>query len=199
MRIGVLAVQGDFERHIKMIDNLGCDAVEVRYSREIEGLKGLIIPGGESTTFHLMLSQSDLGKRIEQVIIAGLPVWGTCAGAILLGKGAEPPQPRFNAIDIEVIRNAYGRQVDSFIAPLSIPDLNEGEFPGVFIRAPIIKDVGSNVEILASFDGRPVMARQGNVLVSTFHPELTDDVRIHRYFTENLCEKTSLVKHKIAG
>ena len=198
MRIGILAVQGDFQQHGELIASLNHEVIEIRYSRQLDGLHGLMLPGGESTTFHLMLNQSDLGEKIKQVIGAGLPVWGTCAGAILLGKGTEPPQPRFNAIDIEVVRNAYGRQVDSFIAPIRVNALGT-DFPGVFIRAPIFKKVGPNVEALAWYQDYPVMARQGNVLVSTFHPELTTDTRIHRYFTESICRNGSLLMRRIAG
>lgn len=198
MRIGILAVQGDFQRHGDIIADLGHEMVEVRYAHQLDDLSGLILPGGESTTFRLILNQSELGAGIKQFISAGLPVWGTCAGAILLGKGDEPPQPRFNAIDIEVVRNAYGRQVDSFISPLRV-EMLEADFPGVFIRAPIFKNVGSEVEVLAWYGRFPVMALQGNVLVSTFHPELTNDIRIHRYFTENICQRGSIITRRIAG
>lgn len=186
MRIGVLAVQGDFARHVQTIKQMGLEAVEVRKEEQLDGLNGIIIPGGESTTFRIVMDQDGLGQALRNRLTDGLPVWGTCAGAIMLGHGEGIPQPRLQLINIEVVRNGFGRQVDSFVAPLRITFLKE-EFPGVFIRAPRFVSVGDGVEILSSYNGEPVMARQGNVVVSSFHPELTPDDRIHRWFAETVC------------
>ena len=186
MRVGILAIQGSFSLHKQVLSNLGVEPVEVRTAEHLSGIDTIILPGGESTTFHKLLSESDLGDPLQRLIRAGMPVWGTCAGAIILGRGEGRPQPRWGFIDIEVTRNAYGRQVDSFVAPLDISGL-DGQFPGVFIRAPRFSRAGADVELLAQLDGKPVMARQGTVLVTAFHPELTSDYRIHRYFLENIC------------
>lgn len=186
MRIGVLAVQGDFSLHARILENLNCDAVEVRACSQLNNLDGLILPGGESTTFQILLGDSGLGEALRQVIRSGMPVWGTCAGAILLGYGEERLQPRLNVIDIEVVRNSYGRQVDSFITPLSIAGF-DGDFPGVFIRAPRFRKIGSQVEVLAYHGNDPVMAQQGRILVTSFHPELASDDRIHKYFINRFC------------
>lgn len=184
--VGVLALQGSFELHIRALRALGIPYREVRKPSHLEGMRGLILPGGESTTHHLMLNTSGLWEAIGKAIKGGLPVWGTCAGAILLGRGKEPPQPRWDAIEVEVLRNAYGRQVDSFIAQLRVT-LFDKPVPGVFIRAPRFRPLSSQVDVLASWEKEPVMLRQGNVLITAFHPELTDDLRIHRWFLQHLC------------
>jgi len=187
MRIGVLAVQGDFARHVQTLQSLGADVVEIRKAEQLKGLNGIIIPGGESTTFQIMLDLHGLGSALRTALSNGLPVWGTCAGAIMLGKGNGIPQPRFNLIDVEVVRNGFGRQVDSFVTSLRITFL-QGDFPGVFIRAPRFTAAGRDVELLASHNGEPVMVRQGRVVISSFHPELTPDDRIHKWFIETVCK-----------
>lgn len=187
MKIGVLALQGDFAEHIAMLRRVGAEAVEVRLPGHLDGLHGLVIPGGESTTigklavdFELMEPLREFGKRRA--------VWGTCAGMIFLSKDAGRDQPLLGLMDIVVQRNAFGRQVDSFEADLDIPELkratgSDAPFHAVFIRAPIIESVSGDAKILASIpDGRIVAAQQGHLLATSFHPELTDDLRFHKYF-----------------
>lgn len=187
MRIGVLAIQGDFARHMKSLDSIEVDAVEIRYSHQLSGLDGIVIPGGESTTFHIVLNSDDLGQMLPQAIREGLPAWGSCAGSIMLGYGEGRP-PRWNLINVETQRNGYGRQVDSFVAPIDVKGFDT-PFDGVFIRAPRFIQVGPEAEILAKFNDEPVMVRQGSILATSFHPELTPDIRIHRYFVENVCQQ----------
>ena len=184
MRIGVLAAQGAFAEHIATLHKLEIEALPVRLPSQLEGLDGLIIPGGESTSISQLMLAYNLMSRIRNQAKNRLPIWGTCAGMILLAKeipdsGVEP----LGLMDITVRRNAFGRQVDSFEAELDIPVLGEKPFPGVFIRAPLIEQANSNVEILARLNnGTIVAARQGNLLASAFHPELTSDLRFHKYF-----------------
>lgn len=187
MKIGVLALQGDFAEHVVVLKRLGVEAVEVRLPAHLNGLDGLIIPGGESTTigklatdFGLLAPLREFGKTHA--------IWGTCAGAIFLSKDASRDQPLLNLMDIKVARNAFGRQVDSFEADLDIPELKkttgaDRPFHAFFIRAPIIESVYGEAKILASVaDGRIVAAQQGHLLATSFHPELTDDTRFHEYF-----------------
>lgn len=185
MKIGVLALQGAFIEHRKALERLGMDAPEVRLPSQLEGLDGLIIPGGESTTIGKLALAYGLIEPIRHQAAAGWPVWGTCAGMILLAReiGALA-QPLIGLMDIQVQRNAFGRQVDSFEADLDVPTLGEGgPFHAVFIRAPLIQKVGPGVRVLARLEnGSIVAARQGNLLVTAFHPELTDDLRFHQYF-----------------
>jgi 5'-phosphate synthase pdxT subunit len=183
MKIGVLALQGAFREHIEALRELGVEAVEVRLPEQLEGLDGLIIPGGESTTIGKLAVQYGLQEGIRRYLEAGKPVYGTCAGMIMLSKDVGRDQPLFGAMDIKVERNAFGRQIDSFEADLPVPALGEAPFPAVFIRAPRIESVGEDVEVLARLnDGTPVAAREDNMLVTAFHPELTHDLRFHRYF-----------------
>jgi 5'-phosphate synthase pdxT subunit len=188
MRIGVLAVQGAFIEHEKVLAHLGVEPVEVRLPDHLEGLSGLIIPGGESTTIGQVAERWGLLEPVRAFAHSGKPVWGTCAGMILMAKEVAdgvPGQPTLGLMDIAVRRNAFGRQVDSFEADLDIPALGARPFHTVFIRAPLILRVGKNVETLAQLDdGAIVAARQGNLLVTAFHPELTEDDRFHRYFLE---------------
>ena len=187
MKIGVLALQGDFAEHIVMLKSLGVESVEVRLAEQLNDLDGLIIPGGESTTIGKLATDFSL---MEPLRIFGQrhAIWGTCAGAILLSKDVSREQPLLGLMDIRVARNAFGRQVDSFEADLDVPDLKqatgtEEAFHAVFIRAPIIESVSGDAKILASLpDGRIVAAQQGHFLATSFHPELTGDVRFHRYF-----------------
>lgn len=182
-KIGVMAMQGAFIDHCRCLEKCGCRAIEVRKPQQIEELDGLIIPGGESTTIGKLLELYDFPPVIKEKAAVGMPIYGTCAGLILLARDiVGSDQPRLGLMDIQVLRNGYGRQIDSFEADLTIEALGEEPFRGVFIRAPMINRVGPEVEVLGSFDGRPVIARQGQFLVSTFHPELTGDTRLHRYF-----------------
>lgn len=187
MRIGVLALQGDFAEHTVVLKRLGVEAVEVRLANQLDGLNGLIIPGGESTTigkladdFKLMEPLRNFGRQHA--------IWGTCAGAIFLSKDARRNQPLLGIMDITVERNAFGSQVDSFEVDLDIPALKQvtkTDYPyhAIFIRAPIIESVASNAQTLSSLaDGRIVAAQQGRLLATSFHPELTSDTRFHEYF-----------------
>jgi 5'-phosphate synthase pdxT subunit len=189
MKIGVLALQGAFIEHIKILRQLGIEAVEVRLSEHLEGLDALIIPGGESTTIGKLAVEYGLMEPLRQ-FAAEKPVWGTCAGMIFMAKNIGEDQPLLNLMDIVVERNAFGRQVDSFEADLEVSALNNGQvvpFPAVFIRAPVLleADEEAGVEIVARLeDGSAVAARQGHWLVTSFHPELTDDDRFHRFFLE---------------
>lgn len=185
-RIGVLSLQGDFAQHIRVLGELGIESVEVRRPNHMDSIDGLIIPGGESTAFNILLNESGLFPAIQSYLEAGKAVWGTCAGAIMLGKGEELPQPRFSVVDVEVLRNAYGRQVDSFITPLDISVLNK-PFDGVFIRAPRFTKVGLNIDILAQLNGEAVMLKCDKIILTAFHPELTPDNRVHAWFVDELC------------
>lgn len=187
MRIGVLALQGAFVEHIASLHRSGVETAEVRLPSHLEGLDGLIIPGGESTTIGKLAVAYGLLEPLQR-FGRSKPVWGTCAGAIFLSKDAHRDQPLLELMDIVVERNAFGRQVDSFEADLDIPVLNAvdsqaGLYHAVFIRAPLIESAGPGVEVLAALpDGRIVAARQGKLLATSFHPELTRDDRFHRYF-----------------
>jgi len=186
MRIGVLASQGAFIEHIAALRQLKVEALPVRLARELNGLDGLIIPGGESTAISKLMASSKLTDEIKKLAQKGLPIFGTCAGMIMLStKNSDQDVAPLGVMDIVVKRNAFGRQIDSFETELAIPVLGEKPFPAVFIRAPLIERANSNVEILARLaDGTIVAARQGKLLVSAFHPELTDDLRFHQYFLD---------------
>jgi 5'-phosphate synthase pdxT subunit len=189
MLIGVVAIQGDFAEHIEMLHRLGVETKKVRLPQDLEGVDGVIIPGGESTTLGIVGSRYGLLDALRERILDGLPTFGTCAGAIILAKTIlESDQPRIGVMDIVVNRNAYGRQKDSFEANIFVPRLWEVPARGVFIRAPVIEAVGESVEVLAELDGKPVFVQQGNIIATTFHPELTDDTRIHRYFLR-ICQE----------
>ncbi|MCS7061871.1 MAG: pyridoxal 5'-phosphate synthase glutaminase subunit PdxT [Anaerolineae bacterium] len=191
MRIGVLALQGDFIEHEHMLARLGIEAVEVRLPRELEGLDGLIMPGGESTTFGKLAVRFGLVEPLRAFAQSGRPVWGTCAGLIFLAKDVGRDQVTLGLMDVRVKRNAFGRQIDSFICDLQIVGLEDKPFPGVFIRAPIIESVGERVHTLCRLeDGTIVAARQDNLLATAFHPELTDDLRMHALFAQ-VCERSS--------
>lgn len=183
-KIGVLALQGDFAEHIAALRRLEVEAVPVRLPGELEGVGGLIIPGGESTTIGKLMSEYQLTEALNGLIAEGVPVLGTCAGMVLLAKRISGMDQQFlGAMDIEVKRNAFGRQVDSSESALEIPVLGQPPFHAVFIRAPVIESVGDRVEILARLpDGSPVAARQNNLVATAFHPELTPDLRFHKYF-----------------
>jgi len=189
MRIGVLALQGDFIEHVQILRSLNVDAVEVRKPEQLRDLDGLIIPGGESTTFAKLAVEYGLIEPLRAFCNSSKPVWGTCAGMIFLANDVGRSQPVLSVMDVQVKRNAFGRQVDSFEVDLDIPALGVVEngkprpFHAVFIRAPLIESVGKSVDILARLDdGTIVAAKQGNLLATSFHPELTRDTRLHRYF-----------------
>ena len=183
MRIGILALQGAVREHTLSLSRLGIESCVVKRAGGLSGIDGLILPGGESTTMSL-LAHGELLERLRALARAGFPMFGTCAGMILLAKEVDKrPSEYVGAIDITVERNASGRQVDSFEAMLDIEGIGN-DVPAVFIRAPYIVRSGSGVMLMAWHDGFAVMAREGNVLVCSFHPELTDDVRIHRCFIE---------------
>lgn len=179
-RVGVLALQGDVREHIRILESLGVAAMEVKKPELLESMEALVIPGGESTTIGKLAVRFRLLEPLREAIGDGLPVYGTCAGMILLaGAVTEGDQPLIGALDVVVERNAFGRQNESFEADLDIDGLDD-PFHAVFIRAPWIDKVGSDVEILSEIDEHPVMVRQGKILATSFHPELTGDGRIHR-------------------
>ncbi len=187
MRIGVLALQGDFVEHVEMLKRAGVAGIEVRLPRDLARIDGLIIPGGESTSIGKLAVLYDLIEPIGQ-LAETKPVWGTCAGAIFLAKDVHHQQPVLGLMDVVVRRNAFGRQVDSFEIDLDVPALAAGAgaprpFHGIFIRAPLIERVSADAEVLATLpDGRIVAVRERNLLATSFHPELTGDDRFHRYF-----------------
>lgn len=183
--IGVLALQGAFVEHEDALAPLGVTTRQIRTVAETEGIDGLVIPGGESTTIGLIGGDSGLLDAIRDAVGAGLPVFGTCAGMIMLARATTGGrQPLVGGLDIVVTRNAFGRQVASFEADVAMPSVGEDPFPGVFIRAPWIEEHGPDVEILAEVRGHPVAARHGSMLVTAFHPELTEDRRVHRLFVD---------------
>jgi len=184
-RVGVLALQGDFEAHEKALARAGADAVEVRTAKELENVQGLVIPGGESTTMLKLLDATGLKEPLRQ-FAETKPIFGTCAGAILVARQVtNPVQESLGFMDIEVQRNAYGRQLDSRIVNLN-PEMEGGELEAVFIRAPIIRNVGPEAKVLARYKGDPVLVEEGRHLVATFHPELSQDDRIHRLFLDKV-------------
>lgn len=186
MRIGVLALQGDFREHARMLRDLGVEVVEVRLPSDLAAVDGLVIPGGESTTIGKLLRTFELMEPLRRRIAEGMPVYGTCAGAIVLAKDVSAQgvdQPVLGMMDVGIRRNAFGRQTESFEAEVPIPALGDRPYHAVFIRAPVIESVGPGVEVLGSLaDGTIVAAKQGNLLATSFHPELTDDGRFHAYF-----------------
>ena len=185
-RVGVLALQGAFREHLRALDDVGLEGVEVRRAAELDGLDGLVIPGGESTTMSKLMESYELEQPIRDLHGRGAPVFGTCAGMILVSRDAVdglPGQCYLGLIDLDVRRNAFGRQVASFEAPLTLHGESE-PLTGIFIRAPWIERAGEGVEVLAEHEGHPVAARQAGVLVTAFHPELTGDRRLHRRFAE---------------
>jgi 5'-phosphate synthase pdxT subunit len=182
MKIGILAVQGDFEAHARMLTRLGAECVYVRTPADLQGVDGIVLPGGESTTQWKFLEVEGLRPALEDFVSRGGAAFGTCAGAILMAKEVRnPEQPSLGLADLTVIRNAYGRQLSSEVIH-EASRLGESPLEMVFIRAPIIERVGEGWEILAERDGHPVLARNGRTLVATFHPELTEDTRVHAYF-----------------
>ena len=189
MRVGVLALQGDFREHIAALNAIGVDSIPVKTESEINAVDALVLPGGESTTIAKLARIFGVFDLIKSKINSGLPVYGSCAGLILLADrilDGVAGQETFGGLDITARRNAFGRQVDSFEGEIEFVGL--GNLNGVFIRAPWVEEVGSGVEILATSHGHPVAVRQGSILATSFHPELTNDYAVHRYFIEELCK-----------
>ena len=186
MEVGVLAIQGDFAEHIAVLGELGVKAREVRLPEHLESLDGLIIPGGESTTLSRLMTIYNLREPVERMAAEGRAVWGTCAGMIMLSREITEQDPvPLGIMDIGVQRNAFGRQVDSFEQTLDVRALGPDPFHAIFIRAPVIVRVGDGVEVLSALDAdRPVAVRQGKLMATSFHPELTNDHRFHSYFLE---------------
>jgi 5'-phosphate synthase pdxT subunit len=183
MVVGVLALQGDFEAHQKVLDALGAESRIVRTPKDLEGLDGLVMPGGESTTMSLGIEREGLAAPLQALIGAGLPTLATCAGLIMLDRD------HLNLLDVTTQRNAFGRQIASFEADLELPALSGTPFRAVFIRAPWVEEKGPGVETLAEMDGHPVAVRQQHILGVAFHPELTDDGRVHRWLVERIREQ----------
>jgi 5'-phosphate synthase pdxT subunit len=184
VKIGVLGLQGDVREHVRALESAGATPVVVKHASVLHDVDALILPGGESTTIGKLLDRFDLLEPLKERVHDGMPLYGTCAGAILMASevvGREDAPHRLGVLDIAIERNAYGRQVESFEADLGVSGLDE-PFRAVFIRAPVIERIGDGVEVLARLDGKPVLVRQGHLLSSTFHPEMTADARIHRLF-----------------
>ena len=181
-RIGVLAVQGAFAEHLTVLEQIGVSAVEIRLPADLDGVAGVILPGGESTTQRKLIDRWGLRRPILDLALAGAPIFGTCAGMILLSRQiVDGDEPVFPLLDVDVKRNAFGRQLDSFEAEVSVPVLGDAPVHGVFIRAPIVERVGPEVDVLARLDdGRIVAVRQRNVMATAFHPELAGETRFHR-------------------
>lgn len=189
MKVGVLALQGAFAAHAACLRALGAEPREVRTPAELSEVDALILPGGESTTMSMLLETAGLIDPLAARLAKGMPALGTCAGMILLGSevlDGRADQHCLSAVDVSVRRNAFGRQIDSFEADLALPDLAGGAFRAVFIRAPFVERAGPDVEVLATVDGHPVLCRQGAVTVAAFHPELSDDLRLHDHFLRSL-------------
>ncbi len=193
-KLGVLALQGSFREHREALSALSADVVEVRGPNQLDAVDAVVLPGGESTAMSKLLDSSGLRDPLADRLRDGLPVLGTCAGLILLARDvldARPDQHGFEMLDVSVRRNGYGRQRDSFEAPLGLDGCPGGAFPGVFIRAPVIERVGADVAVLASHDGLPVLVRSGPVWAASFHPELSGDLRIHEWFLRSLREEAA--------
>jgi 5'-phosphate synthase pdxT subunit len=192
MNVGVLALQGDFREHLASLAECGVSATAVKTAEEISSVSALVIPGGESTTISKLAKSFGLFDLITKRIKEGMPTYGSCAGMIMVAKSIKDPasgQETFGGIDMTVERNAFGRQVDSFEEDLEFKGISGPKFRSVFIRAPWVASLGKGVEVLAEIDGHAVAVKQGKVLATAFHPELTSDNRIHRYFVEEICNK----------
>ncbi len=188
--IGVLAIQGSFPLHLRALERLGVESREVRKPADLDGIAGLILPGGESTVMSLLAREYGLFEPLQALARGGLPCFGTCAGAILLGRGEGQP-PRLEAAPVELLRNAYGSQVDSFTAELTLEPFDR-PFHGVFIRAPRISRVDPPARVLGSHGASPVLVQCGHLLLATFHPELTEDLRVHRHFVNSIGDRPLL-------
>ncbi|HNU23402.1 glutamine amidotransferase [Mesotoga sp. Brook.08.YT.4.2.5.1] len=186
MKIGVLGIQGAIQEHLLALNSAGAEAIWVKDSKELSSVKALVMPGGESTTMIRLLKRFEMWELLKERLKSGMPAFATCAGMILLSKAIEnvSNQDSLSALDISVKRNGYGRQINSFEADIQIDEIGAEPFRAVFIRAPKIESTGREVAVLASYDGSPVLVRQNRVIAASFHPELTDDLRIHKYFLE---------------
>lgn len=195
-RVGVLALQGDFLEHRQMLERLGVDAPEVRLPHQLDEVDGLIIPGGESTTIAQLMDIYKFREVLRKKAEAGMPVWGTCAGMIVLADRLTDSRPEpLHLMNIEVSRNAFGRQVDSFEEDLAVEGMDGPPFRAVFIRAPVVNSVGQGVKVMARLaDGRPVAVRQGHLIGTSFHPELTNDTRFHQLFVRIVEESRAVSK-----
>ena len=196
MKVGVLALQGDVREHIVALQECGVSAFPVKHAADIEEIDALVIPGGESTTISKLARAFNLFEIIKNRIDEGMPVYGSCAGLILLSNKVEDAiegQESFGGLDVVSRRNAFGRQVDSFEAELTVKGISGPSFPAIFIRAPWIEKVGKDVEVLAETSGHPVAVKSRNILATSFHPELTGDNRIHKYFVEQIVTHNSKV------
>lgn len=196
MKVGVLALQGDVREHILALNECGASAQAVKTHDEISSIDALVIPGGESTTISKLARSFNLFELISNRILNGMPTYGSCAGLILLANKVEDAivgQESFGGLDVVARRNAFGRQVDSFEMDLEIKGISSPKFRAIFIRAPWIESVGTKVEVLAQVDGRAVAVRDGHILATSFHPELTGDNRIHRYFLDVVCKEVAKV------
>lgn len=192
-KIGVLALQGAFREHVDIIRSLGQRAIEIRKADQLNDMDGIILPGGESTAMGKLLKDFNIKDTLVDKIKNGLPVWGTCAGMILLAKELDSDEaPHLKVMDIKVRRNAYGSQLNSFSTSAVIEGISDKEIPMVFIRAPYIVDIGKKVKVLHRVDGNIVAARQDNILVTSFHPELTKDRTCHRYFVDMINQSSTL-------
>ena len=191
MNVGVLALQGDFREHLAALAECGVSAHPVKTSEELSAIDALIIPGGESTTISKLAKSFELFDLIRKKIADGMPTYGSCAGMIMVSKTIKDPasnQESFGGIDVEIERNAFGRQIDSFEEDIDFKGISGPKFRAVFIRAPWVAKLGKGVEVLSEIDGHAVAIQQGKVLATAFHPELTSDNRIHRYFIEKICQ-----------
>jgi 5'-phosphate synthase pdxT subunit len=186
LKIGVLGIQGAIQEHLLALNSAGAEAFWVKDSKELSSVKALVMPGGESTTMIRLLKRFEMWELLKERLKSGMPAFATCAGMILLSKAIEnvSNQDSLSALDISVKRNGYGRQINSFEADIQIDEIGAEPFRAVFIRAPKIESTGREVAVLASYDGSPVLVRQNRVIAASFHPELTDDLRIHKYFLE---------------
>ena len=183
-KIGVLDLQGGVLEHVYHLQALGIEPVRVKYAEQLDGLAGLILPGGESSTLIRLLNIFEMTQKIKDAFADGMKMWGTCAGAILLSKEVEGEQPKLGLMDITIARNAFGFQIDSFKTKVKVPKVSEGEIELTFIRAPKIKTVGENVDVLLTIDDYIAAAEDNNCLATIFHPELTPSLAFHRYFIE---------------
>ncbi|HSF17458.1 MAG TPA: pyridoxal 5'-phosphate synthase glutaminase subunit PdxT [Vicinamibacteria bacterium] len=189
--VGVLALQGDYAEHRRALERIGAASREVRRADELGGLRALVLPGGESTTMLKFIEEEGLLEPLRRLYHEGAAMFGTCAGVILLAKHVTSPcQPSLGLLDVSIERNGYGRQIDSHESREACPELGDEPLPMVFIRAPVIRGFGPGVRVLAHHRGEPVLVREERILASTFHPELTDDPRVHRYFLESVAELT---------
>ena len=184
----MLSLQGDFQEHIEILTKLQISNIKVTSSEDLDKINGLIIPGGESTSIIKLLKSNDIFKKLKKKIHSGLPTWGTCAGAIVLAKKVTGLKlETLNILEIDIVRNAYGRQKESFIADVSMPELNKSKFPGIFIRAPKINKISSKIKPIAKLEnGEIVGIEEKNIIVTTFHPELTHDNSLHKYFLKKI-------------